>query len=86
MLFRSRGLGRGRRGAGEDAIVDIHAERSTRVHWFGYGVRLPSPQNNKGCGVSSGMAWSVVAVVGGGEAFATAQPAMGGKSTRHDRC
>ena len=32
---RRRGLGRGRRGAGEDAAVDAHAERSTRVHWFG---------------------------------------------------
>ena len=36
--------------SGEDATVDAHAERSTRVHWFGCGVRLPSPQNNKGCG------------------------------------
>ena len=41
---RRRGLGRGRRGAGEDAAVEAHAERSTRVHWFGCGVRLPSPQ------------------------------------------
>ena len=47
---RRRGLGRGRRGAGEDAAVDAHAERSTRVHWFGCGVRLPSPQNIRGCG------------------------------------
>ena len=47
---RRRGLGRGRRGAGEDAVVDAHAERSTRVHRFGCGVRLPSPQNNRGCG------------------------------------
>ena len=29
---RRRGLGRGRRGAGEDATVDAHAERSMRVH------------------------------------------------------
>ena len=35
---RWRGLGRGRRGAGEDAAVDAHAERSTRVHWFGCAV------------------------------------------------
>ena len=41
---RRRGLGRGRRGAGEDATVDAHAERSTRVHWFGCGVRLLLPQ------------------------------------------
>ena len=47
---RRQGLGRGRRGAGEDAAVDAHAERSTRVHWFGCGVRLPLPQNNRGCG------------------------------------
>ena len=47
---RRRGLGRGRRRAGEDAAVEAHAERSTRVHWFGCGVRLPSPQNNRGCG------------------------------------
>ena len=31
---RRRGLGRGRRGAGEDAAVDAHTERSMRVHWF----------------------------------------------------
>ena len=47
---RWRGLGRGRRGAGEDAAVEARAERSTRVHRFGCGVRLPSPQNNRGCG------------------------------------
>ena len=29
---RRRGLGRGRRGAGEDAAVVAHVERSTRVH------------------------------------------------------
>ena len=34
----------------EDAVVDAHTERSTRVHWFGFGVRLPSPQNNRGMG------------------------------------
>ena len=31
---RRRGLGRGRRGAGEDAAVEACAERSTRVYWF----------------------------------------------------
>ena len=31
------------------------------------------------------MAWPVVGVVGGGEASAASQPAMGGRSTRHDR-
>ena len=35
---RRRGLGRGRRGAGEDATVDAHVERSTRVHLFGYAA------------------------------------------------
>ena len=47
---RWRGVGGGRLGAGEDAAVDAHAKRSTRVHWFGCGVRLPSLQNNRGCG------------------------------------
>ena len=51
---RRRGLGRGRRGAGEDAAVDAHAERSTRVHWFGCGVRLPSPQGLASGGNSRG--------------------------------
>ena len=36
---------------------------------------------------SGGMAWPVVGVVWGGEASAAAQPAMGGRSRRHDqRC
>ena len=47
---RRRGLGRRRCGAGEDTAVEARAERSMRVHSFGCGVRLPSPQNNKGCG------------------------------------
>ena len=51
---RRRGLGRGRRGAGEDAAVDAHAERSTRVHWFDYGVRLPSPLGLASGGCSRG--------------------------------
>ena len=40
---RRRGLGRGRRGAGEDAAVDAHAKRSTRV-------RLSLLQNKAGVG------------------------------------
>ena len=73
---RRRGLGRGRRGAGEDAAVEARTKRSTRVHWFDCGVRLPSPQ---------GLA--AVGIVGDGEASAAAQPAMGGRSMRHDwRC
>ena len=51
---RRRGLGRGRRGAGGDAVVDAHAERSMRVHWFGCGVRLPSPQGLASGGSSRG--------------------------------
>ena len=51
---RRRGLGRGRRGAGEDAAVEARAERSTRVHWFGCGVRLPSPQGLASGGSSRG--------------------------------
>ena len=47
---RWRGLGRGRCGAKEDAVEEARAERSTRIHWFGCGVRVPSPQNNRGCG------------------------------------
>ena len=54
--------------------MDAHAERSTRVHWFGCGVRLPSPQGLASGGNSRGR-----------EAFAAAQPATGGRSMRHDR-
>ena len=73
---RRRGLGRGRRGAGEDAAVEARAERSTRVHWFGCGVRLPSPQGLASGGNSRG-----------GEASAEAHPATGSRSMRHDwRC
>src|SRR3954466_10382648 len=45
-----------------------------RVHWFGCGVRLSSPQGRASGGNSRG-----------GEASAAAQPATGGKSMRHDR-
>ena len=54
--------------------MEARAERSTRVHWFGYGVRLPSLQ-----GLSSG------GNSRGGEASTAAQPATGGRSMRHDR-
>ena len=72
---RRRGLGRGRRRAGEDAAVEARAERSTRVHWFGCGVRLPSPQGLASGGNSRG-----------GEASAASQPATSGRSMQHDRC
>ena len=54
--------------------MEARAERSTRVHWFGCGVRLPSPQVLASGGNSRG-----------GEASAVAQPATGGRSMRHDR-
>ena len=54
--------------------MDAHAKRSTRVHWFGCGVRLPSPQGLASGGNSRG-----------GEVSAAAQPAMGGRSMRHNR-
>ena len=47
---RWRGLRRERHGAGEDTAVAAHAVESMRVDWFGCGVRLLSPQNNRGCG------------------------------------
>ena len=72
--WRRRGLGRGRREAGEDAAVEARAERSTRVHWFGCGVRLPSPQGLASGGNSRG-----------GEFSAAAQLATGGRSMRHGR-
>ena len=54
--------------------MEARAKRSTRVHWFGYGVRLPSLQGLASRGYSRG-----------GEASAAAQPATGGRSMRHDR-
>ena len=54
--------------------MEARAERSMRVHWFGCGVRLPSPQ-----GLASG------GNIRGGEASAAAQSATGGRSKRHDR-
>ena len=39
-------------------------------------MRLPTLQNNRGCGCG---------LVGGGEASAASQPATGGRSMRHDR-
>ena len=51
---RWRGLGRGRCRSGEDATVEARAERSMRVHWFGCGMRLPSPQGLTSGGSSKG--------------------------------
>ena len=39
---------------GDDVVVEAHAERTTRVHWFGCGVRLPSPQGLASGGSSRG--------------------------------
>ena len=58
----------------EDVTVEARAERSTRVHWFGCSVRLPSPQGRASSGNGRG-----------GEASAATQPATGGRSMRHDR-
>ena len=64
--------------------MDTHADRNTRVHWFGCDVRLPSPQNNRGCGE-----WRDALASGGnsrgGEASEAAQPVTRGRSMRHDR-
>ena len=54
--------------------MEARAERSTRVHWFGCGVRLPSPQG-----------LPTVGIVGGGEASTAAHPATGSRSMPHDR-
>ena len=51
--------------------MDAHAERTTRVHWFSFRVRLPSLQGLASGGSSRG-----------GEASTAAQPATAGKSTR----
>ena len=51
---RQRGLGKGRCRTGEDAAVEARTDRSTRVHWFGCGVRLPSPQGLASGGNSRG--------------------------------
>ena len=69
---RRRGLGRGRRGAGEDAAVDAHAERSTRVYWSGCRCW----KIIGGVGEYRGMAWPAVA----------AQLDTGGRSRWHGRC
>ena len=54
--------------------MEARVERSTRVPWFGCGVRLPSPQGLASSGNSRG-----------GEASVAAQPATGCRSMRHDR-
>ena len=48
---------------------EAHAERSTRVHWFGCSVSLSSPQGLASGGCSRGS-----------EASMAAQPAIGGRS------
>jgi len=48
-------------------------------------TRRRRSHNSGGMWVSRGMAWPAVGVVGGGEACAAAQPAMGGGSRRFHR-
>ena len=54
--------------------MEARVETSMRVHWFGCGVRLPSPQGLASGGNSRG-----------GEASAAAQPDTGCRSRRHGR-
>ena len=54
--------------------MEARTERSTRVHWFSCGVRLPCSQGLASSGNSRG-----------GEASTVAQQATGGRSMRHDR-
>ena len=54
--------------------MEACAERTTRGHWFGCGVRLSSPQGLASGGNSRGS-----------EASAAAQAATRGRSMRHDR-
>ena len=70
---------RGRRGGGCPRVEEY-------VHSFGCGVRLPSPQNNRGCGCIEGWPGSGGSSRGD-EASAASQPATGDRSRRHDwRC
>ena len=69
---------RGRRGSGsplgeeyEGSLVRLHYRRRRITGGVGEW--------------SGGMAWPAVGVVGGGEASAASQPAMGGRSRQHDR-
>ena len=56
--------------------MEARVERTTRVHWFSCGVWLPLPHGLASGGNSRG-----------GEASASSQSAMGGRSRRHDwRC
>ena len=69
---------RGRRGSGSPRGEEYE----------GSPVRLRCEavvENNRGVWVSRGMAWPAVGVVGGVEASTASQPAMAGRSTRHDR-
>ena len=72
----------GRRGNGcprgeeyEGSLVRLWCEATVTVEI----IRIT------GVWVSGGMTWPAVGVVGGGEASAAAQSAMGGRTRQHDR-
>ena len=44
--------------------MEAHAERSMRVHWFSYGVRLPSPQGLASGGSSRGRRGLIGSIAG----------------------
>ena len=64
--------------ANVDHVVPRTPARWTTQRW--------RSDNSGGMWVSRGMAWPAVGVVGGGEAYAAAQPATGGGSRRSHRC
>ena len=64
--------------------MELQTERSGKLDWFGCGVGLHSAENNRRCRVE-GYPGPAVGLVGDCEASAASQPAMRGRSTRHDR-
>ena len=68
----------------DDAVPMAPARWTTARPRKGMTQRRRS-HNSGGMWVSRGMAWPAVGVVGGGEACAAAQPAMGGGSRRSRR-
>ena len=56
--------------------MDAHAERSTRVHWFGCGVRMPSPQGLASGGNGRGRCGLHGSTAGHGRQEHAARPAL----------